>query len=168
MYVDILKRCALFIALLLVQALVLNNIHLFGFATPLLYVYFAMSFRRYYPKAGILVWCFLMGLAVDVFSNTPGVAAASMTLMGLIQPHLFSLFIQHDNEEDFEPSMTTLGVSKYIYYTLMFVPLYCIIFFALEAFSFYDIVQWLACVGGSMALTTILILVIENVRRKDE
>lgn len=54
MSIDVLKRAGLFIAYVLVQAMVLGRIHLFGFATPLLYVYFVVKFPRNYPKWGIL------------------------------------------------------------------------------------------------------------------
>ena len=73
------KRILGFALLCLAQALVLNRIHLFSFATPLLYVYMVLLFRRNYPHWGVLIWCFFMGLVVDSFSNTPGLATASMT-----------------------------------------------------------------------------------------
>lgn len=72
MSIDVLKRAGLFIAYVLVQAMVLGRIHLFGFATPLLYVYFVVKFPRNYPKWGILLWSFSLGLAIDIFCNTPG------------------------------------------------------------------------------------------------
>ena len=59
MNIDFLKRLLLFVVLLLVQVLVLNHIHLFDYATPLLYIYFVISFNRNYPKWAILVWSFL-------------------------------------------------------------------------------------------------------------
>ncbi len=40
---ELIKRTGIFIALCLMQALVLNRIHLFDCATPLLYVYFAIT-----------------------------------------------------------------------------------------------------------------------------
>ena len=58
---DLLKRVALFVAFVLVQAVVLGRIHLFNCATPLFYVYFITMFPRNYPKWGILLWGFLMG-----------------------------------------------------------------------------------------------------------
>ena len=91
MNIDFLKRLLLFIVLLLVQVLVLNHIHLFDYATPLLYIYFVISFNRNYPKWTILVWSFLLGLSIDIFANTPGVAASSMTLLGLLQPYVLEL-----------------------------------------------------------------------------
>ena len=44
--------------------------------------------------------------------------------------------------------------------------IYCLAFFSLEAFNFYNWVQWLSSIGGSALLTIILILVIENFRSK--
>ena len=87
MNLGLIKGIVAFVVLLLVQALVLNRIHLFNCATPLLYVYVAMLFRRNFPRWAILVSCFTMGLCVDIFSNTPGVAAGAMTLIGLLQPY---------------------------------------------------------------------------------
>ena len=53
-------------------------------------------FNRNFPKWGILLWCFALGLCVDIFSNTPGVAAAAMTLTAAIQPYVLNLFTQRD------------------------------------------------------------------------
>ncbi len=88
MATDILRRIILFIVLCLVQGLVLNHINLLGCATPLLYVYMALTFPRGYPRWAELLWCFFLGLSVDTFTNTPGVAAASMTLVGVLQPYI--------------------------------------------------------------------------------
>ena len=167
MNLDLLKSIISFVVLLLVQSLVLNHIHLFGCATPLLYVYMVLLFHRDYPQRAMLVSSFLMGLCIDVFSNTPGVAAASMTFMGLIQPYLLKYFIQRDSADDFAPSMKTLGVVKFIYYTLILVFIYCILFFTLETFSFFNWLQWIESVLGSTAITAVLILVVENFRKRN-
>ncbi|MDY3103168.1 MAG: rod shape-determining protein MreD, partial [Prevotella sp.] len=45
MSIDMLKGISFFVLLLLLQVLVFNHIHLFGFATPLLYVYVMLLFR---------------------------------------------------------------------------------------------------------------------------
>ena len=81
MVTDILKRTLMLIVFCLVQVMVLNRIHVFNCATPLLYVYFAIMFPRSYPKWAIMLWCFALGVVIDAFSNTPGVASASMTLV---------------------------------------------------------------------------------------
>lgn len=166
MNLNIIRNIVFFIILLMVQTLVLNHIHLFGCATPLLYVYFVLPMRRNQPQWATLVWSFALGLAVDIFSNTPGVAAASMTLAGLLQPYLLQLFVPRDSADDLRPSFLTLGVSKYVNYTIIIVTVYCLTFFTLEAFNFYNFAQWIACVVGCTVVTTLLTLVIENLRRR--
>ena len=91
MTIDSLRRLLAFVLFFLAQALVLNRIQLFHCATPLLYVYFVVMFPRAYPRWAALLWSFALGLTVDMFSNTPGVAAASMTLIGFLQPYLIEL-----------------------------------------------------------------------------
>ena len=90
---DFLKRAGWFLVFVLAQAMVLSRIHLFGVATPLLYVYFVTQLPRSYPKWAGLLWGFLMGLLIDIFSNTPGMASASLTLIAAIQPYYFELFV---------------------------------------------------------------------------
>ena len=109
MNISFLKRLLLFLGLLVAQVLVLNHIHLFGYAVPLLYIYFVISFQRNYPRWAILVWSFLLGLGIDVSSNTPGLAAASMTLMGLLQPYVLELFMQRDSNDDMQPAIFSFG-----------------------------------------------------------
>lgn len=115
MTTDLIKRMAGFAALCLAQALVFNRMHLFDCATPLLYVYLIIIFPHNYPRWGILLWSFTLGLAVDTFSNTPGVASASLTLTGAMQPYFFSLFIPREAPEDTAPSVETIGMAKFVF-----------------------------------------------------
>nr|MBP7471834.1 rod shape-determining protein MreD [Prevotella sp.] len=163
---DFFSRIINFVILLLVQALVLNHIHLFQVATPLLYVYMALNFQRNYPRWAILVWCFAMGLCIDIFSNTPGVAAASMTVIGFVQPYLLRLFMPRDSADDFSVSISSVGFSKYINYAAIHVFLYCLMFFTLETFNFFNWMQWLLSIISSTVLTLVLIIAIENFYRK--
>lgn len=165
MNIDFLKRLLLFFGLMLVQALVLNHVHLFGVATPLLYVYFAISFKRGTPKWAMLVWSFLLGLGIDVFSNTPGLAAASMTLVAAVQPYLLELFVQRGDDDEVLPSIRMFGLSKFTLFALILTFVYCFVFFTLESFTFFNWLQWLLSMSTSVLLTLLLVLVIDNLRR---
>lgn len=160
------KRILMFIILCLVQVLVFNHILLFGCAIPFVYVYFMMQFQPSSPRWGVLLWGFLLGLCIDIFSNTPGVAAGSMTFLGLLQPYLLPLFIPRDCDDNIEPGIRSMGLGSYTYYTILCVSIYNVTFFTLEAFTFHNWQQWLLCIGGSTALTSVLILVIENLKAK--
>jgi len=166
MSTDFLKRLGLFFVFLLSQAVMLGRIHLFNCATPLFYVYFVTMFPRNYPKWGILVWSFLLGLMVDIFYNTPGLAAASLTLIGAIQPYYFKLFVSHDAAEDLRPSLSSIGSLKYTNYIVVLVLLYSLVFHTLEMFSFFNWLHWLMCVVGSTIVTLALIFTFEVANRK--
>ena len=153
MKIGLLKGIIAFAVLLLVQVLVFNHIHLFNCATPLLYVYMPMLFSRNNSRWVVLLLSFFMGMSIDVFQ------------IGLIQPLILGVFMQQDSEADIVPSMRTLGVAKFSYYSFIITFLYCLVFFTLETFTFFNWLQWLETVGASTLLTYILILVLENLRR---
>ncbi|MBO5549520.1 MAG: rod shape-determining protein MreD [Prevotella sp.] len=165
MSIDFLKRLSWFGAFLLAQVLVLGQIHLFHYATPLLYVYFVTQFPRNHAKWAILLWSFMMGLLVDTFFNTPGVAAASLTLIGAIQPYYFELFVPRDSAEDLMPSLRNISPTKYAYYIVPLVSLYCMLFFSLEMFTFFNWLQWLLCVVSSALVTLLLIFTFEVAKK---
>ena len=165
MSIDFLKRLGTFLTLCFLQVMLLNHIHLFGFATPLPYIAFVLHFPRSYSKNAILLWSFAMGLVIDIFGNTAGVAATSLTLMGALQPYLQLLFLPHDSEEDQRPSVKALGARSYFFYLFPFTLLYCLLFFSLEMLSFFNWFYWLKCVLGSTVLTMLLIWIFELMRR---
>ena len=155
-----------FVMMLVVQALLLNNIHLFGCSTPLLYVYVILMARRDFPRWGLLLFGFLLGLGVDMFSNTPGVGACSMTLLAFVQPMLMKLFLPRDSADDFQPGIPSLGLMKFVYFSFISIFLYSLVFFTLEMFNFFNWTLWALSVGGSTLLTLLLVIVIDNFRNK--
>ena len=163
---DLVKRTILFFAFVLIQAVILGRIHLFGVATPLLYVYFVTMFPRNYPKWAILLWSFLMGLLVDTSTNTPGLATASLTLIAVIQPYFVELFVPRDSVDNLEPSLATLDPLKYSYYVIALVLLYCLVFYSLELFNFFNLIHWALCVGGSTVITLALIFTFEIAKNR--
>lgn len=166
MTADILKRVLWFFLFVLAQVFVFGRIHLFHYATPLFYVYFVALFPRNYPKWSILVWSFLLGLVIDSFYNTPGLSSFSLTLIAAVQPFVFEIFVSHDAAENLEPSARAIGPLKYSAYISMLVFLYCVVFYTLEIFSFFNWEQWAFCVIGSTVITLLLIATIEYTRGK--
>ncbi len=165
MALDTLRRALHFVALCLAQALVFNHVHLFGYATVLLYVYFVVIFPRSYPRWAILLWSFALGLSVDMFSNTPGMAAASLTLVGFLQPYLLELFLPRDAAENIKSSMAALGYSKFLMLASILVFVHCLVFFTIESFGFFNWQEWALTVAGTTVLTLVLLVTIETIRK---
>ena len=160
------NRLVMFVVLLVVQVLVLNHVWLLNVATPLLYVYFAITFPRNTEKGEVLGWCFLLGLLIDIFSNTPGLAAGTLTLIGMTQTYLVELFVPRDSVENLEVSAATLGWGKFSMLSGILTLIYCLLFFILEAFNFFDWQLWILRAVFSTVLTLLLMLAIESVRSR--
>lgn len=150
----------------LVQVLVLNHVRFFGCATPLLYVYFVILMPRGYPQWAKMLWAFILGLVIDTFSNTPGVASGSMTLVAALQPFILRPFLPRDADENLKPGIATLGFGSFSFYAALLTLILCIAFFSLEMLSFFNWLQWIENVFGSALLTFLLLMVIENVRSR--
>ena len=161
MSADFLKRLGWFALFFLAQVLVFGRIHLFHYATPLFYVYFVAMFPRNHEKWAILVWSFVLGLCVDIFSNTPGLAAASLTVIAAIQPYYLELYVPRDSADNLKPSMKTLGPVKFAYYIVPIVLVYCLLFYSLEMLTFFNAFYWLMCAVGSAIITLLLIFTLE-------
>ena len=98
---DFIRLPLLFAALCALQVFVFNHVQLFGVAMPLFYVYFVIAMRKGMAKWAMLVWAFVMGITLDIFANTPGVCAASLTLAAMAQPSLLELFVTREGDSDF-------------------------------------------------------------------
>lgn len=162
----ILARIAWFVGLVLVQVLLLNNISLFGLATPFVYIYFILALDKDNDRIAMMVMAFALGLVVDIFSNTLGVNAGASVLIAFLRPSLLRLFSPRDEYENFEPGIYTLGIWPFARYAFVSVLLHHTVLFLLEAFSFAHIEYLLLRIFCSALLTVVLIMAIEFVRHK--
>ena len=152
------------LGLALLQILVMNHIHFQGYATPLIYVEFLFFMPQNISRTGALLWAFAMGLIIDIFSNTPGISCAAMTLCGMIQPPLLRLMAPKDSIEGLIPTYRTMGRWTHVRYIFLLLTLHHLAYFALESFSFPVARDLLISFAGSLALSLILILSFEGLR----
>lgn len=152
------------VALLALQVLVFNHIHLFGYATPVVYVYILCLQSLDTSRSSWLLWGFFTGMVADLFSETPGVGAASMTLTAMCAPVLLRLMVPKDSAEDMSPDYSTLGYWKFVWYVVLVVLLQQAVSLMLEVFSFFNVLDLLYTYLGSSLLTIIFILVLAGMR----
>lgn len=166
MSISYLKRGLWFVLLILLQVLVLNHIHIGGYTTPFVYVYFILVLNRDVNRNTLLLWGFFLGLVADVFSNTPGMNAAATTLLAFMRPSLMALFVPRDSNDDWEPGVRSMGISAFLGYALLSVLLHHVVLLVIETFSFFDWVTLLLKVLYSTLLTTVCVMALESCRRK--
>ncbi len=66
-----------FITLLLVQVVICNNINFLGYINPYIYIIFIFLFPIRDSRLVLLLVSFLLGMLVDMFSDSGGVHAAA-------------------------------------------------------------------------------------------
>lgn len=165
MIVNYLHKIGWFVGLMLIQVLILNHIHLFGYATPFLYIYLILKFESGTSRNELMLWAFFLGLGVDMFSNTPGMNAAASVALAFARPLLLRLFTPRDLLESIVPSIRSLGNSNFIKYVVMSVLIHHLILILIEYFSFTSIWLLLLRVVACALFTIVCILCVEGIRK---
>lgn len=166
MILDVLKRLLLMILLLALQVLLFNHIVLMGYATPLIYVAFLLYVPRNANRIGTLVWSFVLGTIIDMFSNTPGVSAFSLTFAAMLQPGLLKAYTPKEALEDMTPNYKSMGTWNHLRYMTVLLLIHHVVYFLLESFSFFNLHDMLIAFGLSFCVSWILIAVMELLRGK--
>ena len=103
--IKILHRMEWFLALVFIQVLVLNQMHIQGYAIPFLYIYFILKFNSRNGRNTLMLWGFILGLSVDMFCDTPGMNAAAATCLEFFRTSLMRLVTLRDTDEGFRPGI---------------------------------------------------------------
>lgn len=161
---EFIKYALMFVILVVAQVVVFNHLCLFNVAIPLVFIYFIVKLPTSLGTNWTIALSFLLGFTVDVFSNSPGMNALACTVCGAVRMPVLRLY--YPREEDMaapEPSPRTLGPAPFMKYAATLTALYCLLFFFIEAFAFYNWGLMLARAAASALLTFIIIMAIESV-----
>lgn len=127
-----------FIALIVIQILVLNYVYLGGYVLPFIYILGVLMLPTNIGKIATLLVAFAAGTAVDVFCNIPGFHAFSCTMMAFARV-LFGdrLLTQGDPDAIVEtPSVYQVPFQTFVGYAFLMAAVYSIAYGFVEAFSF--------------------------------
>lgn len=163
--IKILHRLEWFVGLALLQVLVLNQMHIGGYATPFLYIYFILKFNSRVGRNSLMLWSFALGLTVDVFGNTPGMNAAVATCLAFCRSSMLRLVTLRDLDEGFRPGIKSMGIAPFFRYVLLASGLYCTLLWIVDTFSFFDVPVLLLKIITSTASTLLGIICAESIGR---
>jgi rod shape-determining protein MreD len=152
-----------FAGLLLLQVLVLNNVHIAGYATPFLYIYFILQLEADISRNEAMLWGFALGLCIDIFSNTSGINAAATVMLAFIRPVYLRLFTSRDNQK-VVPSLKNMGFSSYVKFLLAATFTHHVMLFTIAFFSFSDIYELFMRIVSSTVLTVACMFAINEIR----
>lgn len=157
------SRLFTLIGLVLLQVLFLNRINLFGYVTPLFYIWMIARFDSSMSRTSILLWAFFLGLSIDIFSGTPGLNAAAATLLAMFQPGIVKLFVPLDRHDVLLPCSASMGGRQFAGYLLLITALHHTVYFILLSIPLGDWTVLVLKVVFSTLLTFLFMLVAESV-----
>jgi len=127
---------SMFLVLVAVQVLVLNQIQFSGYINPYIYVLFVMLLPLNAPRYAVLLLSFLIGLAVDVFSNSLGIHTAAAVFIAYIRPLVIRVITNREEELNDYPGLLQTGPVWFISYTSIMVVIHHLVLFYIEVFTF--------------------------------
>ena len=77
-----------FVVFIFLQVIIFNNINLFGYVNPYPYVLFILLFPINSNKNILLISSFVIGITIDMFSNSGGVHAMASVVLAFLRPNL--------------------------------------------------------------------------------
>lgn len=162
------KITVYFLFYVALQVLILNNIHLFRIATPLLYLYVIVKIPVNITRSPMIIIAFMLGLVLDVFSNTLGMHTAACSLAGMFRNPIMYSFTDKEILEGASPSYHTLGVGPFMRFVISLVAIHHIALFSIESITLFDPVLLIFRIFASVILTTLLIFIVEafHIERK--
>ncbi len=158
----------MFVILVLLQALLMNHIVLFNSAVCFIFIYFIIKLPLNLSANLMLTLGFLLGLSVDMLSDTPGLNALCCTILALLKRPVFFAYEQHDDQKrNISPGIGTIGFFNFCKYILSMSAIYCLLAFFVEYIEFTDIVGILIKAGASTLFTFSVMLAIDSLVYKN-
>jgi hypothetical protein len=151
-----------FVFLVSFQVLILNHIYLGGFINPYFYIYFVLLLPFDTPRWMLLLTSFMLGMSIDVFTNTMGLNAAACVMMAFCRP--FVITVISSGPESLigdTPSLRNQGVKWFVYYAATLVIIHHFSLFYLEVFRFNEFFLTFTRVLLSSVFTLTLVMISE-------
>lgn len=124
-----------FTLLVLLQALVFNKLNFFGYINPLIYILFLYWYPIKQNKATFIITSFLLGICVDIFSDTLAINAAATVTIAYLRPTIMRFVFGVNYEfQSFKLNNST-NVQQFTFLALLII-IHHLVYFTLEIFSF--------------------------------
>ena len=142
----------------LLQVLIFNNVQLAGTINPYLYILFILWLPIDMNKALVMGVAFLLGLSVDVFSDTIGMHASACVFLAFVRPFVFNVLAPRDGYElNVQPTAQALGWFWFLRYAAIGVFLHHFFLFFVEVFRFAEFFDTITRIATSSVFSLVLI-----------
>lgn len=128
----------LFVFLLFLQVLVLNNILFLGYVNPYIYVAFVFLYPLNENRFPFLSLAFLLGLCIDFFTDTGGVNAFSLLFIAYIRLFFIKSIFKKNPSDYLLFTLNKQPFGKVFNFVSILTVIHHFILFSLINFSFYN------------------------------
>lgn len=149
----------LFVSLVLLQVVVLNNINFLGYINPLLYILFVVFYPVKKLDTVFIFLSFLLGLTIDFFSNSGGINAASTLFIAYFRIPVIKSVLGKSELEYSGFSLRKLNFSRVFLIMSILTFMHHFVLFSLEYFkwSSFGLILWRTVLTGFFTIILILI-----------
>ncbi|MCK5867397.1 MAG: rod shape-determining protein MreD [Mycoplasmataceae bacterium] len=149
----------LFIGLILLQIIVLNNINFLGYINPFFYIIFVFLYPLKKIDTSLILLSFFLGLFIDIFSNSGGTNAAATLLIAFIRIPVLKIILDKRELEYSSLSISKLPFYKSLTFIAVLTFIHHFIVFSLEYFKWSNINIILIKTSLTSIFTIVLILI---------
>lgn len=169
MSATILGNILRFVFLVLLQALVIDHVDLaHGWVVPYIYVLFILSLPFNTPPWATLVLGFLLGLAMDFFTSTPGMHTSACTVMAYGRLWMLRILKPRDGYDPVRrPIVQHMGLTWYMTFAGSLILLHHLWLFYVEVYRFDDLLPTFLRAIMSAAATLVLCLLAQALTTGD-
>ena len=130
----------------MIKILILNNIFkedgFLYYVNIIVYPLFIMLLPLKISKSAIIFLGFLIGMGVDLFSDTIGIHAAASVFLGYVRPTVLSFMEPRVGYNvNKSPTIANFGLGWFVSYASVLLLLHLFFYFSVEAFSFVYFIQ---------------------------
>jgi len=163
---NIFKYTLRFVLFVLLQGLILNSFDLFGYIHIYLYIIFLITLPINISRELVLLIGFLLGISVDIFSNTFGTHAFATVFAAFFRYYLLKFFAPRDGHEETIPSIESFGLSSFFKYSGLMIFIHHTALLLIDYFSFINIGIILLQILLSSAFTLLFLMAVEKFKTK--
>lgn len=166
--IEFIKHSFRFVALILLQVIVINNIEVSVLLNPMVIVLFIISLPFNTPKWMLLISAFLLGIIVDLFMNTPGILAFTSVLVAYLRPSI--LILLQPREGYFigsSPQVSDLGWTWFLQFSIVLTFIFHLIYFIILGFSqdHFLLMLWKSIISTFFSLLVIFLFQLFTVKK---
>jgi len=156
----------LFFFLLFLQVFVCNNILFLGYINPYVYIAFVIFYPLKKERYLFLFLSFLLGLAIDFFSDSGGINAFSLLFVAYIRLFLVRIIFKKTAQDYLLFNLQQEPFGKVFNYVITLIVIHHFILFSLANFSFQNFSSVFTNTLFSSIFTSVLFFIGTYIIRK--